>query len=535
MDRRTFLAAGAAAMLGGCKTFNSSPEHLVEQNTELYLPGQREGHMLRDGRPLPASTEELKTEVLVLGSGVAGLTSAWRLGKQGVKDVLLVAGPEFGGNSSFGHFGALQYPQGAHYLPVPTTESFHVREILAELGILQGNPQAKAPYYDEAAVVHSPSERVFHGDKWQDGLYPATGILEQDFAERERFFARMEQLKHAKGNDGKKVFAIPSSASSEDPVWRVLDKMTFKQWLEQEGFRTPLLYWYVDYCCRDDFGAPSARVSAWAGLHYFCSRTGQAANTPDNPLLTWPQGLGYLTEHLGKRLPGKQLAGTAFQVVPDGKGVAVDVLLAGKSPRMVRVHARKLICAVPTFVAARLFAAMPEYASMLGKAAPTYAPWLITSFLVKGFPIEAKGASLSWDNVVSGSEGLGYIVNTHQQVRVARPEKTVFTTYRSFDKDPKEVRQWLYKASKKELLDTAAEDLVKVYGSTVWRGVQQVEATVRGHAMAIPAPGFRANAARLALQNLKTGPVRFAHADLSGFSIFEEASWWGWKAAENLF
>jgi hypothetical protein len=29
------------------------------------------------------------------------------------------------------------------------------------------------------------------------------------------------------------------------------------------------------------------------------------------------------------------------------------------------------------------------------------------------------------------------------------------------------------------------------------------------------------------------GPVLFAHSDLSGFSVFEEASWWGYRAAQR--
>jgi hypothetical protein len=30
------------------------------------------------------------------------------------------------------------------------------------------------------------------------------------------------------------------------------------------------------------------------------------------------------------------------------------------------------------------------------------------------------------------------------------------------------------------------------------------------------------------------GPMRIAHSDLSGYSIFEEAAWWGVQAAEGL-
>ncbi len=50
--------------------------------------------------------------------------------------------------------------------------------------------------------------------------------------------------------------------------------------------------------------------------------------------------------------------------------------------------------------------------------------------------------------------------------------------------------------------------------------------------MAVPAPGFRSNAGMAALREAD-GPVLFAHADLSGLSVFEEASWWGWRAAER--
>jgi protoporphyrinogen oxidase len=531
MDRRTFLAAGAASLLAGCDIFGGV--NVVEQKALLNLPGQREGHMLRDGDKLPPPSEERSTDILILGSGAAGLTCAWRLGKQGRKEVLLVSGPEFGGNTHSGELGGLRFPQGAHYLPVPTKDSVHIRALLADIGVLEGNPSALAPRYDESALVHSPDERVFHQGKWHEGLYPEAGLTQEEEAERTRFLAQMAELKDVRGADGKKVFAIPSSLSSKDVAWQALDRMTMRQWLERERYKTALLHWHVDYCCRDDFGAPSSAVSAWAGLHYFCSRTGEAANGPQHPLLTWPQGLAFLTDKLAERLPGKQLAGTAFRATQVGREVVVDVLTAGASPRIVRIRARRVVSALPLFVASRLFAAMPEYATQLRQATPAYAPWLVSSFLMKGFPPEATGTGLSWDNIVAGSESLGYVVNTHQMIRQARPEKTVFTAYRSFDKAPKEARQWLLRASKQELLDTAAEDLVKVYGRAFWRGMEKVELTVRGHAMAIPAPGFLGNAAVEALR-AADGPVLFAHSDLSGFSIFEEASWWGWAAAEKL-
>lgn len=533
MDRRTFLAAGAGGLFTGCNRFRAGSGYPLAETT-LNLPGQKEGHMLRDATRLPAASSEMRAEVVVIGSGAAGLTCAWKLSKSGMKNVLVVSGPELGGNTHAGSFGDLRFPQGAHYLPVPTPESTHVRELLADLGILHGSARAPAPAYDEADIVHSPSERIYHQGKWQYGLYPETGLSPEETRERTRFLTHMETLKGATGADGKRIFAIPSALSSQDPAWRALDALTLRQWLDKEGYKTALLHWHADYCCRDDFGAPSTAVSAWAGLHYFTSRTGEAANAPEHGVLTWPEGLSKLSAAMVSRNPEAQVAGTAFRVTQNNRrSCSVDVLIPGPAPRVVRIVARKVVCATPLFVASRLFGGMPEYAKVLQEATPRYAPWLVTNFLLNGFPDERAGANLSWDNVVAGSESLGYVVSTHQLVRQARPAQTVFSAYRSFDKDPKAVRQWMMAASKEELLKSAGEDLVTVYGDAFWENVTKVEVTLRGHAMAIPAPGFRSKTAIKTLQRA-SGDIQFAHADLSGFSIFEEASWWGWRAAEKL-
>jgi hypothetical protein len=51
--------------------------------------------------------------------------------------------------------------------------------------------------------------------------------------------------------------------------------------------------------------------------------------------------------------------------------------------------------------------------------------------------------------------------------------------------------------------------------------------------MAVPTPGYLHNAGLQALRAMD-GPMRIAHSDLSGYSIFEEAAWWGVQAAEGL-
>jgi hypothetical protein len=152
---------------------------------------------------------------------------------------------------------------------------------------------------------------------------------------------------------------------------------------------------------------------------------------------------------------------------------------------------------------------------------------------MKAFPAERGDAPLSWDNVVYQEPGLGYVVSTHQDIRVRPPEKTVFTAYVALsDRTPEAARKWMMKAAPDELVDMASVDLKSAYGWRFAPCVERVDITLRGHAMAAPLPGFRSNEGLKALREAD-GPVLFAHADLSGFSVFEEAAWWGIRAAER--
>ena len=60
-----------------------------------------------------------------------------------------------------------------------------------------------------------------------------------------------------------------------------------------------------------------------------------------------------------------------------------------------------------------------------------------------------------------------------------------------------------------------------------------VEVMLRGHAMSAPVKGYLSQKGLLALRDADQ-KVMFAHSDMSGYSIFEEASWWGWQAAGKL-
>jgi hypothetical protein len=529
MQRRSFLiGAGAAALSGAAGLWRWQ-----EIPATARAPGKAEGHFLRDRRPLPAPTSAIDIDVVILGSGIAGLTAAWKMQREGKSDFLVIDGPELYGNAAGGKVGELAYPTGAHYLPVPSMESFHVREILGDLGIIKRNPMQEQPVYDERALLHGPSERILFNGRWQEGLIPTEGVPAQELEEHKRFFREIERLRSLRDQDGKRIFAIPSMLSSRDAEWLALDRITFKEWAAQQGYRSPTLLWHLDYCCRDDYGRRADQVSAWAGLHYFCSRNGKAENAENGAWLTWPGGLHPVAEAMDKLAGRRRRRGTAVSLKQIAGGAeALCFELVNGVARTFVVRARRAICAMPLHVATRVVTAIKDYGFDPASHMPTYAPWMVSNFMMNAFPQELPEASLSWDNVVCQEPGLGYVVSTHQDIRVTPPPKTVFTAWTALsDRSPADAASWMERASPAELLAVVSADLKSAYGWRLAACVERVDITLRAHAMATPRPGFRSNAGLKALRELD-GPIVFAHADLSGFSVFEEAAWWGYRAAQ---
>ncbi len=534
MRRRTFLAAGAAAAaLGGLAYFRV--EHLP---VTVNYPGRLAGHRLRDRSTTTARTSPLPFDVVVVGSGIAALTTVWKLRKEGVKNIALVTGPERHGNAAGQRDHGIAYPTGAHYLPLPSMESMHVREMLSDFGVILKDPFSERPTYDERYVLHAPGDRVLYQGKWQDGYLPSDDVPSAERDEHVRFFKLMDQYGTARGADGKRGFAVPIELASSDVQFRMLDAMNFAAWLDQQGFRSPTLRWYLDYCCRDDYGRHASEVSAYAGVAYFASRGGEATNAERGAVLTFPEGLSALATRLEQAadLPSSQVFDAmATSIAQDGARVSIGCVHLDQHAQFepFNLSAKAVVVAMPLFVAARVVDGIGALGLQRAHLPPS-APWMVSNFILRDFPAEQEGSALAWDNVVYGQADLGYVVSTHQDIRQSKPERTSFTAYSALaEMSCDDARHWLDTASDEQLLRRASRELRAAYGWKLATCVEDVEITLRGHAMASPAPGFLDNAGLLALRQQR-GPIQFAHADLSGYSVFEEAAWWGFRAAGRI-
>ena len=550
MDRRSFLLAAGAT--GAATATGAGFWRWLEIPTEVRAPGRDLGHLLRQPHAVPPSRAQYETDVVILGSGAAGLTAAWRLAKSGHAHFIVVGGPEPRGNLASGIAGEARYPTGAHYLPLPSRESTHIREMLEDFGIILDDAQSERPYYDERHIVHAPESRVLIDGLWHEGLLPPNALAADASAEHQRFFGYIDELARARGRDGKRAFAMPIAESSADAQWRALDMLAFSAWLDREAYRSTALRWYLDYACRDDYGRGCDQVSAYAGLHYFASRAGEARNAERGAMLTWPDGLDALGNRLARsaklssaspsqgegRGGGRSptlLDGTVVSLRESGTGVeALCLTHSSGGLESYVVKARRAICAMPLHVTARVVDGLRDFGFEPREHLPAQASWLVSNFVLSRFPAELPGAALAWDNVLLGSTSLGYVVSTHQDFRVGPPPRTVFTAYHALaEMSPQEAREWMMRASPAELLELASADLRAAYGWKLAACCERAEITLRGHAMAVPAPGYLSNPGLLALREAD-GRMLFAHSDLSGYSVFEEAAWWGDRCARRI-
>ena len=501
MQRRHFLGSAAAALLAGCQP---PPPALEFAFAGIDL---ERGHALRDllaQGPLPAPTLVRRAQVIIAGGGVAGLAAARSLRLAGVHDFALLELEDTpGGNSRAGAVNGVACPLGAHYLPVPGDHAPEVQDLLEELGLRQR--VAGRWQYDERHLCHSPQERLYFEREWQEGLLPVQGVGEATLEQYRRFSQAVGAASRA-ARFTMPQFAALDAKTGLAPAHQALDAMTFEAWLQQQGLDDAHLRWYLDYCCRDDYGAGMARVSAWAGLHYFASRhgfhaPGEAVAEDREGVLTWPEGNGWLTQQLAAPLKaqGQLQTGTSvLRIAETRRGVEVDAF-NHHSGNVERWQAPRCIVALPVFVAARVVQNPPAFLAQAAQRLQ-WAPWAVTNIHLNAPLADRPGAAPAWDNVIYGDSnpgGLGYVDASHQKLD-PRPGPTVLTYYQALG-DVADARQQLATQGAEHWGRAALAALAGPHPDVLQRATR-VQVTRYGHAMSIPVPGVQTFLSQIGLQ-----------------------------------
>jgi hypothetical protein len=329
-----------------------------------------------------------------------------------------------------------------------------------------------------------------------------------------------------------------------------LDRTTMRTWMDAHRFTSPRLRWFVEYACRDDYGTLLDDTSAWAGIFYFASRV-LKPGAEEASLITWPEGNGRFVDHFRAAIGPRILTGRAAVRV-EGGPIARPNALAGTSsvrselrgraispPSIVRtisrsgewlnIEAERVIFAAPQFVAPYVIADFPAERVAAARTF-SYGSWMVANLTLRDRP-KQNGFPLAWDNILYESPSLGYVAATHQRGIEYGP--TVLTYYYPLTgHDAKRERNILLAAGRNEWADVALADLSRAHRE-IRDITERVDVMRWGHAMIQPRAGFvSGDAIRRSREAL--GAVHFAHSDLSGVALFEEAFYQGVRAADEV-
>lgn len=526
ISRRDLLTLflGAPFAMAACRT--NAPRF---PDGEIVGQAVNLGHVLRENRGFEVPADNwTDVSVAVVGAGIAGLSAAWKLSKQGLTDlVLLELEKDAGGTSRSGKGEPVDHPWGAHYLPVPFKENTELISLLDEMSLLDGRTADGEVIVKEQFLCREPEERIFYKGRWYEGLYLNAGASDEDKGQFAEFQRQIDQWVNWRDSAGKRAFVVPVANCSTDAEVTALDKLSFSAWLRENGFTSERLLWYCDYACRDDYGLKLDQTSAWAGLFYFCSRV-RRSGVESQPFITVPQGNGQFVDHFVSVVKDKIRKDHAVvAIVPTENGVDVICLNNGE---LRGFHCEKVIFASPMFTAPYVIRGFADDTPFAANEFQHNA-WFVANLFLKDRPKPrfARDFPLAWDNVLYESPSLGYVTATHQKGIDHGP--TVLTYYYPMCHES-EGRTKLFNYDWRQLADVCLTDIARAHHD-IYELTDRLDIMRWGHAMISPRPNFIWSGAReKAMKTYRN--VHFAHTDLSGIALFEEAFYHGLRAAEEI-
>lgn len=534
MERRTFVryigTLGTVALLLPDLLACSTSKSKIAVN-RLGAPLDK-GHLLRGNFDFASEFPVVEIEIpaVIIGGGVSGLSTGYHLKKKGFSNFLVLElNDAVGGNSGFGENTYSKYPLGAHYLSLANPNNRELIAFLKEQNLIIKEENG-LQFYNEDFLCHAPDERLLFKGIFHEGLVPEYGISQESHEEITRFFKQMKTLKAAKNTDGIDLFNIPISQASINTDLEALDKITFKEYLEDQGYHSEELHWFLDYCCRDDFGAGYDKVSTWAGIHYFAGRKATPGNTDPTTVLTWSEGNGFLVSILEKNIREQIQPNVLVYSVEELDDHVFVQAIDLKAQKRLQIRAESAVISSPSYVAKHILKSSSWPLSYFEGI--RHNPWLIGIVVLDDIP-EGNGTPLAWDNVKFGTKGLGYVSDRHQEFGQFR-DKHVISVYLALDREDEQTeRRKLFQMTDDEMCSLVLSELKSMH-PLIEEHIQSISFQRWGHGMVTPYPGALSKYQEYLQLKSSAKRVHLAHTDYSSYSVFEEGFDLGLQAANKL-
>lgn len=493
-------------------------------------------------------------DVAIVGGGIAGLVSAWRLEKAGVRDyVVFDRSDTLGGMAVSGKTGNRQYPWGAHYVDPPSHDNKGLCKLYEDLKVIVGyHPKDKRPICDPAHIVKPPHRNILAGGRWRRGLIPWGMATPHDRKCMAAFAEDMDYWARFRDKAGRRAFGFPIEACSREPVVRALDGITMLAYLRTKKWLSPLLLWAINDRCIDEFSLPVEHISAWAGIQYFASveplpMLPTPKGFPSDPIvekidpsdrrMSWPDGNAFLARQLIGKLPAQKCMPSHMVLrIKQSDDHAMLTVIDMKKQTTTRVKARYVIFAAPKYM---IYHCMPELVPTRKAFRDIlYVPWMVGAVHVRRPPSFPKGHSLAWENNRFRSWSQGYINPQHHTEPTLGAslgelrEPMVLSFYACLAHQPHAQRREFLQEGWGFWARQMIEEMARMH-PTLPETVTRVDVMRWGHAMHGPRPGFLFGGTWDAIRK-PAGRVFFSQADTAGLAVFEQVVHRGIRVAEDV-
>lgn len=479
-------------------------------------------HQVRDGKmfEIPAASGDLY-DCIIIGSGIAGLVSAWRLGKKGVTNMIILEKDDIGGMAQLDTDGTHTFAQAAAYTVYPYNDN--LIEVYTDLGVVTGVDMDGAAILDPKYVVPEPANNVIMdgqiiADGWNAGLdslpLPANVIADLKACTQD-----MRDWYDFVGTDGKFAFDTPTDASTTDPEVRALDNLTWLEYVKSKGWDPAVSEFWNPYI-RSALGATHDTVSAWAVLNFMGSEF--------QPGMSEPGGNAYLAKALAAKVGAAKIktGTTVIRATNQGMEVHVTYLENGKA---TTIRAKTAICAVPQYIARYMIPDLTAAGRLEGR------DFLYTPYIVAQVHVSKTPKDLAYDNWAHGDFFFTDVIvadwaGLDDPAAASLDRPNVLSIYTPL----------FGVTARTELQTKPFEEYEKLIMDDLERLVPGITKTVTqfdiyrwGHAMLSAHKGFMFGASRVNAQK-PMGLISFACHDVDGLPAFENSVGAAYRATDEV-
>lgn len=539
--RRRFLtrmsSAFAGSVLGSRLGCNSA---IASQN--LPFAGQfvgesyAIGHLYKDGKlKIDGVTEDQHIyDVVIAGGGVSGLSTAWTLSRAGKNNYLLLEKEAtFGGHCLGGIDAGLTYCLGAHYGWYPEPHMKYLIALYADCGVISsidadGYPVIKPQFLLDPDHLNN----LYVNGQWLPDDWPWDIASDADNKAYTSFMDEVGRLNRWRDKLGRPAFGFPLSTISQHPEIRGLDNISMATYLQQKGYRSKLLDWHINSWMIDEYGTPMDRLSAWAGLQYFREINFPAAQKGRADMLSWPQGLAYMTTQMAAHMPaanGRQ--GVFVLRMENDDGLVKTTYYDTKTEKLIKVRSRHGVFAIPKNQVYHLIPRLKQSGRVEFNDL-VYSPWLVAGIHLRRLPDYGSG-EIKWENTIFESWTMGYINNHYQERPKRRADQPhVITMYVCFPEDPQQARQKMLHTDWQTWAFAIVKELERAHPD-IRPLISKIDIVKWGHAMRQTLPGQVFGPGRMQMLQ-PFGNILFGHVDVCGIPVFEETVYRGIEVAEKI-